>query len=193
LNEALRTGETLKANETLKTIAARYSCRSYKDQTPDDAVLGAIAKAAAAAPSGMNQQRWRVVVLKNKALMSEIEEEGLRVLASLPDSSAYDRIQSRGGKLFYNAPCMIFVPIWPAGNLDCGIVCQNIALAAVSLGLGSVICAMAGLAFRDKGAFFAKKLGFPEGYEFGCSVLLGYAKTDGEPHEPDLSKISFIE
>jgi hypothetical protein len=40
---------------------------------------------------------------------------------------------------------------------------------------------------------FSKRLGFPEGYKFGCSVLLGYAKTTKPPHEPDKDKIMFIE
>ncbi len=38
-------------------------------------------------------------------------EEGVKSLASFPDKSAYDRIMSRGGKLYYNAPCMIVIPI----------------------------------------------------------------------------------
>lgn len=40
-----------------------------------------------------------------------MDEEGVKSLASFPDKSAYDRIMSRGGKLYYNAPCMIVIPI----------------------------------------------------------------------------------
>ena len=39
---------------------------------------------------------------------------------------------------------------------------------------------------------FSKRLGFPEGYAYGCSVLLGYANTAKEPHVPDQDKITFV-
>lgn len=40
--------------------------------------------------------------------------------------------------------------------------------------LANLICGLAGLAFAgDKAAYFKKKLGFPEGCEFGAAVLLG--------------------
>lgn len=182
-------------NETLKVIERRYSCRDYKDEIPSDEILQAIAKAAVQAPSGVNRQPWRVIVVKDKELIKDMEEAGLNHLAAMEDKSHYDRIMERGGKLFYHAPCMIVVPVEsPSVMIDCGIVCQNIALAATSLGVDNVICGLARTSFADekKAKEFRKRLGFPEGYEFGCSVLLGYANTTKEPHEPDIAKISFI-
>ena len=186
-------------NETLKTIAQRYSCRDFKDETPPDDVLRAIAQAAIQAPSGMNRQAWRVIVVKDRQLMQEMEKEGMAFLAGMEDKSGYNRIMDRGGRLFYGAPCMIVVPIDPQqygpALVDCGILCQNIALAATSLGVANIMCGFTGLAFASgtRAEEFSKRLGFPEGYAFGCSVLLGYANTTRPPHEPDESKISFVE
>ena len=86
------------ALDTLQTISARYSCRVFADRMPGDADLRAIAHAGISAPSAMNQQPWHVIVLKNRQLMEELEEEGMKNLASQPDKSIYARIQSRGGK-----------------------------------------------------------------------------------------------
>jgi hypothetical protein len=63
-----------------------------------------------------------------------------------------------------------------------------------SLAIDNLICGLAAFAFAGvKGAQFKKRLGFPEGYEIGMAVLLGYAANPGgQPHELDLSKISFI-
>ncbi len=186
-------------NETLEVIARRYSCRDYKSEMPSDELLSAVTKAAIQAPSAVNRQPWRVILVKDPSLMQELEDEALSVLKNMEDKSSYNRIVSRGGKLFYGAPCMIIVPIDKMQNnyslIDCGILCQNITLAAESLGLASVICGLTGLAFsdKDKSVKLAKRLKFPEGYEFGCSVLLGYANTTKEPHEPDMSKIITIE
>lgn len=186
-------------NETLETIAKRYSCRDYQDKMPPDEILQAIAQAALQAPSGMNRQAWRVIVVKDRDLMREMEAEGLAYLAAMEDQSGYNRIMERGGRLFYGAPCMIVVPIDPAqygpALIDCGILCQNITLAATSLGIANVMCGFAGLAFASglRAEEFSKRLGFPQGYAFGCSVLLGYANTTKPPHEPDPEKIIYIQ
>jgi nitroreductase len=167
---------------------------------PSEEDLRAIAEAALASPSGMNRQLWRVIVVKNRELIAQIEAEGMRNIAALPDSSIYARILSRSGKLFYGAPCMVVVPIAkaePGGAelFDCGIVSENIALAAASLGIDSLICGLAAFAFAgEKGKEFKRRLGFPEGYEIGIAVLLGFARQPGgKPHQLDMSKISFVE
>ncbi len=186
-------------NETLNVIAKRYACRDYKSELPSDEILQAIAEAAIQAPSGMNRQGWRIIVVKDQQLIKDLESEGMSYLSSLEDKSAYHRIMDRGGKLFYGAPCMIVVAIDPrdfsSAVLDCGIVCENIALAATSLGLGNVICGLTGTAFASsvRGEEFTKRLKFPEGYAYGCSVLLGYANTAKEPHVPDQDKIIVVE
>lgn len=185
-------------NETLKVIAERYTCRDYKTVMPPDEILQAIAEAAIEAPSGMNRQAWRVIVVKDQDLIRDMESEGMNYLANMEDKSSYNRIMDRGGRLFYGAPCMIVVPIDPAQYgpvlIDCGILCQNIALAASSLGIANTMCGFTGLAFASslRSGEFSKRLGFPEGYAFGCSVLLGYANTAKPPHVPDKDKIIYV-
>lgn len=185
---------------TIETIRTRYSCRSFSEKMPSDKDLQAIAEAAVQAPSGINRQLWRVILVKNKTLLEDLESEGMKNLSALPDKSMYDKIMSWGGQLYYNAPCMAVIPIArtePAGAelFDCGIVAQNIALAATSLGINSLICGLAAFSFAgEKGSEFKQRLNFPEGYEIGIAVLLGYAaEPGGKPHEPDLSKITMIE
>lgn len=185
---------------TIETIKTRYSCRAFSDQMPTNEQLRIIAEAAVASPSGLNRQLWRVIILKNKELLAELETEGMKNLAAMPDKTIYERIMSRGGKLYYNAPCMIVVPVAKAEStgaelFDCGIVSENIALAATSLGVDNLICGLIAFSFAgERGAQFKQRLGFPAGYEIGIAVLLGHAANPGgKPHEPDLSKISTIE
>ena len=107
----------------------------------------------------------------------------------------YDRIASRGGKIFYNAPCMVMVASDGSGYslMDCGILSQNVALAAHSLGLGSVICGMAGIPLSGpNGGELKKRMKFPDGYSFGIAILVGTAKSGKEPHEFDLNKITYV-
>ena len=182
-------------NETLKTIAERYSCRDFTDTPLTDAQIKAIVEAAIAAPSAMNRQPWHVIIITDKALIDEMDAEGMYILSVAEDKSGYERIMSRGGKVFYNAPCMFMAVINSSDYavIDCGILSQNIAIAAHSLGLGNVICTMARIPLSgSRGDEFKKRLKFPDNYEFGMAVLVGNAKTTNEPHELDFTKVTYI-
>lgn len=182
-------------NETLKTIFDRYSCRDFADTPLTENQIKSIADAALASPSAMNRQPWHVIVITDKEFINELDSEGMDVLAAAEDKSSYERIKSRGGKIFYNAPCMIMIASDNSGYslMDCGILSQNVSLAAHSLGLGSVICGMAGIPLSgNNGEKLKKRMKFPEGYSFGVAVLVGTANSGKEPHELDNSKLTYI-
>lgn len=180
-------------NETLKVIRNRYSCRNFTGEALEQDKIDAIALAGIQSPSAMNMQPWELIVIQNKALLDELDITVMEMLSQKEDKTIYNRIVGRGGKIFYNAPCMYVIAKKAGTDLDCGIVSENIALAASSLGLGNVICGLAGLVFAtEKGNIYKEKL-IPEGYEFGVAVLVGYAANDqGTPHEMDLKKIRYI-
>ena len=181
-------------NETLKTIANRYSCRAYESRLPEKSLLEAIALAAIQSPSGMNRQPWQINIITDKTFIEEMDTDGMKILSEAEDKTTYKRFMDRGGKLYYNAPCMFLILKKPGTDLDCGIVSENIAIAAESLGLGNVICGMANIPFNGpNGESFRKKAGFSEGWEFGMAVLVGYAAQPGKPHEPDMAKIVFVD
>ena len=182
-------------NETLKTIAGRYSCRDYSGAPLTDEQINALVGAALASPSAMNFQPWHVIVVTDKKLIDELDADGMGILAAEEDKSTYERFMSWGGKLFYNAPCMIVAASDGSGCAggDCCILSQNVSLAAYSLGLGSVICGMAGVPLNGpRGAEWKERLKFPEGYGFGMAVLVGSAKTVKAPHQPDMGKVTVL-
>jgi len=182
-------------NETMKSILERYSCRDFYDTPLTDDQVKNLVDAALAAPSAVNRQPWRVIVITYKALIDEMDAEGMKVLAAEEDKSGYERIMSRGGKIFYNAPCMIMVASDGSSYalMDCGILSQNVSLAAHSLGLGSVICGMARIPLNGpNGCALKERMNFPEGFEFGIAILVGTAKSGKDPHELDYSKVSYV-
>jgi nitroreductase len=181
-------------NETLRVIAERYSCRAYDGRLPGKEILEAIALAGLQAPSGLNRQPWQIIVITDKVLIEEMDAEGMRIIAGWEDKSAYQRFMARGGSLFYNAPCMLLMLKQPGTDLDCGIITENIALAAHSLGVANVICGMANVPLSgEKGTGYKERIGgFVDGWEFGMAVLMGYAKEPGQPHTPDKSKVRFL-
>ena len=175
------------SNPVLEAIAGRRSIRAYKKEQVSKAQLDAILKAAVQAPSARNVQPWHFTVVQDGGLLAEINAE---ISKNLGEDV---------GDVFYAAPTVIFIaanvngptPRW--ARLDCGIAVQTIALAAHSLGLGSVILGMPEPAFKgDKREYFCKKLKFPDTYEFAVAIAIGgaLASKDAHPVEPD--KISFV-
>ena len=182
-------------NEVLKTIADRYSCRDFTGDPLTKAEVDALVKAALAAPSAVNRMPWHIIMCTDKALVDEMNEEGMNVIAAEEDKATYNRIMERGGKMFYNAPAMMVIlgdgTEW--SDMDCGILVENVALAAHALGLGNVICGMMRIPLDStKGASYKKRLKFPDGYTFSVAILIGKAKSGKEPHELDLKKVTYV-
>lgn len=181
-------------NQVLQCIEDRYSCRAFDGRMPQDDQLQAIAEAVLRSPSAMNRQPWRAILVTDTGFIAQMEEEALRALKALEDQSAYQRIMSRGGTLFYGAPAMLVLPAMDQGGLlDVGIACQSGVLAAQSMGINTLICGMARFAFMGENApAFHARLGIPQGYVFGTTVLLGYEKAPGSPHSLDREKLTWV-
>lgn len=182
-------------NETLKTIMERYSCRDYDGAPLTGGQIQAIADAALAAPSAVNRQPWHVIIITDKSLIDELDEDCMSILAAAEDKTAFERMMSRGGKVYYNAPCLVLVASDGSSyaSMDCGILSQNVALAAHSLGLASVICGMAGMPLSGpRREAWRKRMQIPEGYQFGIGVLVGAAKSGQKPHDLNRAKVTYV-
>ncbi len=174
-------------NDTLKTIHERFSCRSFLSEKIRSDDLAAILQAGLTSPSSENRQFWRIIAVEDQALLDEIEQE------SLLNFSRYIGRPSQDSTIFYKAPCVIFIPVCSgrviSADLDCGIVAQTICLAASSLQIGNVIVGMSKFAFDgNKKEYFSRKLRFPEGFEYGISIAIGYPKSFRAQHKSDPDK-----
>ncbi|MCL2363133.1 MAG: nitroreductase family protein [Defluviitaleaceae bacterium] len=181
-------------NEVLQAIAGRNSCRDFTGEPLTDAQVNALVDAALAAPSAMNAMPWHIIVITDKKLLDELDKACIdHIAATDPDTHA--RMKDRGGKVFYNAPCLIVIAKNNSGwaTLDAGIVSQNIALAAHSMELGNVICGLARLGFEgEAGKEWTKRIQMPDGYTFAMSVCIGRANKGKDPHELNRDKVTYI-
>lgn len=187
-------------NDTIKSIHSRYSCRTFaRESIPSDEILDVILRAALASPSASNHQTWQFVVCKNRKILDRAQEIGYNYVSGLDDKSKFDRLQKAGGKVFYDAPIVIFVTS-PVGeekseSLNTGIALQTIALAATSMGVDSLICGgFTRMCFSDEASSIemSKILNFKDGYICKAAVLLGYSTQVGLPHELNFDKITMI-
>lgn len=170
-------------NETLNVIEKRSSTRAYTPEKLTKEELEALVKAGLQAPTAANRQEVHITVADGDSpILKELDAEKNRVNGT-PDAPV---------NFYYDAPTVLFLSAdksFPWGKLDAGIAAENIALAAEALGLGNVILGVIkGAMDGEKGAYFAKALRFPEGYEFEVAVAVGHKAAEKEPHKYDLEK-----
>ena len=181
-------------NSTLEAIFNRRSVRAYTDREVDSETADLLARAALAAPSGSNQQPVNVIVVRNKALILELEKAVVDHFIKIGDQVVAERNKQRGNKIFYNASTVFFLAVANDKTTDVGIAAENIVIAASSLGLGSIHLGLPHAVFRDPATAdpWKARIGFPPGYEYGLAVAVGYAADEGKPHDIDPAKISHI-
>ena len=178
--------------EVLHAISSRRSHREYKAEQIPEEILNQILTAALESPSARNRQPWHFSVCQDAALIQEVHDEAARVMGK----GGSPRFADPEFQIFYHAPTVIFIfgekdNQW--ASVDCGIAVENIALAAESLGIGSVILGLPKPAFLgEKAEELKQKLHCPEGNEFVIAISLGFATDTKEAHEKSLEKISRI-
>lgn len=165
-------------NPVLNVIRARYSCRSYSAEPLTREEIDTLIESALCAPTGTNSQKIHVTAVVNKALLEEIDAAVIERFREDGNTVMLERLASRGNSVLFHAPCVFFLS--SGGSMtpgfDTGIAAENIALAAKSMGLDSVIIAMISKTVKAK---FEKRLELPEGYTFELAVAVGHAASGG--------------
>ena len=184
-------------NGTLKLIASRRSHRAYEKTPLTAEQIDAILKAAVESPSAVNRQPWHFTVVRNQKLLDEMNEAVWEQMMLKNPENRSPRFQDGNFNVFYHAPTVIFIsgmPDNPYTLIDGGIAVENIALAAESLGLGSVILGMPRDAFAgDRAEEFKKALHFPEGWDFVIAIAIGVPADTKAPHPVAPGKISYVD
>ena len=184
-------------NSTLSLIASRRSHRAYEKTPITQEQLNLILKAAVESPSAVNRQPWHFTVVRNQELLDEMNRAVWEQMMLKNPENRSPRFQDSNFHVFYHAPTVIFISGMPDNlytPLDGGIAVENIALAAESLGLGSVILGMPREAFKgEKADGFRRALHFPAGWDFVIAIALGVPTDTKEPHPVKEDRISFAD
>ena len=184
-------------NQTLALIANRRSHRAYEKTPLTQAQLDALLKAAVESPSAVNRQPWHFTVVRNQALLDEMNRAIWEQMMKRRPEMRSRRFEDSNFHVFYHAPTVIFISGMPDNSytpIDGGIAVENIALAAESLGLGSVILGMPRDAFAgERAEEFRRALHFPEGWDFVIAIAVGVPADTKDAHPIGADKISFVD
>ena len=177
-------------NPVVGAIMARRSVRKYLDRPVEHEKLMTLARCAINAPSGMNAQPWLVRVVEDQKLISDVTEVYKKANAEQVKRDADFK------NMFRNAPNLICVctPAKGGGQLDAGLLGENVMLAAHALGLGT--CCLGGpvrfLKSNADARFFLERLDIPADYELNYIIAVGYPDEQPEVRQRDASKVKFI-
>ena len=169
----------------------RHTVRSYADRPVEPEKLAAVLEAGRWAPTAVNAQPQRIVVLDTPENLAKVREfctfgwqKKYVDLASESDTPEHDRIV-----LYYGAPVVLLVcydrnACWhhpqtgeTSGATDATIVATHMMLEAASIGLGS---AWISYFDHDKAR---ELLGVPESWEMVCMLYLGYEAEGAAVHQ----------
>lgn len=185
-----------KTMNTLDAIAARRSIRKFKNTPIPDEVLQAILTAGIQAPSGKNRQPWRFIVVKGdqRYEMIRIMGEGITKTKARGEDTGSSEWTI---KVMEQAPVTVFIynpqgiRPWLAHSIgqnfddvvdiqSTGAAIQNMLLAALDLGLGSLWICDVFYAYEE----LSEWLG--ESGEMIAAISLGYPTESPEarPRKP---------
>lgn len=178
-------------NAVIEAIMGRRSIRAYKDTPVPRELLQQLAECGVNAPNAINAQNWAVRIVDSPdyidGLTAIYKEANAEMVARNPNFK----------NMFNGAPAIIAVaaPNTVISGVDCGLLGENVMLAAYSLGLGT--CCMAGpVRFMNtdpKAAPYLKQLALPDGYELLFVVAVGYPDESPEARPRDYDKIRFVD
>ncbi len=184
-------------NPVLEAIAGRRSIRGFAPEQISSEQRDALIDAALNSPSAMDRQPWHFSVAQDRALLTRINDAARRQLMKDPAAFAVSRFNREGYDVFYGARTVFFISLDRAAAniqwIDAGIAAENIALAAYSMGLGSVILGMPRDAFHSEdGDGFRAALSFPEHYDFAIAVAVGRGTVTKPAHEHKPGRVTII-
>lgn len=160
------------ADDVLENIHNRKSVRQYTSEPVSDEHIQIMLKAAMAAPTAVNYQPWRFVVVTERGQLDAMA-------GILPYA-----------KMLKQAPLAIVVcgeTTWfegqenPYWQQDCSAATQNLLLAAEALGLGAVWTGV--YPNHDLAGPLSELLGLPGNVQPLCAIPIGHHDGTTSPRD----------
>ena len=169
-------------------MMSRRSIRAYKDSTISRETLKAILKCGINAPNGMNRQSYEIRVIDSPTLIDSITKAVVKDNPKIAERAGFKNI-------FVNAPCVVCIAYdtqYDMAQIDCGLLGENILLAAWAKGIGSCCLGSSARWILDSPSAkpYLDRIAFSKGYELLYCIALGYPDEtpDARPRRDDMIK-----
>lgn len=169
-------------------MMSRRSIRAYKDSVISRETLNEILKYGINAPNGQNLQSYEIRVIDSQALIDSITQAVVKANPKIAERDGFKNI-------FVNAPCGVCIAYntqYDMAQIDCGLLGENIILAAWAKGIGSCCLGSSARWILDSPSAkpYLDRMAFSKGYKLIYCIALGYpAETPkAKPRRDDMIK-----
>lgn len=169
-------------------MMSRRSFRAYKDSVISRETLNEILKYGINAPNGQNLQSYEIRVIDSQALIDSITQAVVKDNPKIAERDGFKNI-------FVNAPCVVCIACdtqYDMAQIDCGLLGENIILAAWAKGIGSCCLGSSARWILDSPSAkpYLDRMAFSKGYKLLYCIALGYpAETPkAKPRRDDMIK-----
>ena len=179
--------------DVLEAIRQRRAVRRFKAQPVPAEMLRKLVDAAIWAPSAMNGQPWRFVLVTDEALIASIADQSRQWIldnsAAIPEiERMIPMVREPDFHIFHHAPTLLVIaaPLGVRWGMEgCTLAAGNVMLAATALGLGTCWIGMAE-GWLNSSAGRAV-LHLPANAHVVAPLAVGYPEGEAEPaarHRP---------
>jgi nitroreductase len=179
-------------------IKGRRSVRAYTNQSVSKEQLEAIIEAGTWAPSGMNRQPWKFVVVEDKKKIKIVSDETkVLVRKTMPDLGSRYEMETEADVICYNAPVLMLIctekdkQMENLNLIDSVLAAQNMFLKAYELGLGTCYMGFVHYLLNTKPEVL-RKIGVPDNYQMMVPFILGHPKAKqgaGKRKKPEIKEL----
>lgn len=169
-------------------MMSRRSIRAYKDSVISRETLNEILKYGINAPNGQNLQSYEIRVIDSPALIDSITQAVVKDNPKIAERDGFKNI-------FVNAPCVVCIACdtqYDMAQIDCGLLGENIILAAWAKCIGSCCLGSSARWILDSPSAkpYLDRMAFSKGYKLLYCIALGYpAETPkAKPRRDDMIK-----
>lgn len=158
------------SNAIASFVLRSGTAETFTDQAIDEKTIDLILQCGIRAPSARNAQPWHFSVVTSRKML-----EKMRNAAATGSSGGAQQKRD----MFFGSSTVIVISgtrDWASTQLDCGLACENMSLAAQALGLGAHISTSAILIFNngDQGKELMSQLGIPDDKAPVAVLVIGF-------------------
>lgn len=177
-------------NPVVEAILKRRTIRAYKDAPLSRETLETLLDCAMWAPSGRNSQPCHIRVIKDKALLDELDNDFWNKVGR--GTPAYTKCDVN--PVYQGAPALFLIYTPTEDQMNSGLAAENIAIAAEGMGLGTCIIASVGSLLKaEEGEKWKKIIDIPEDFKFQIAVAVGEKDEDPAPKERKPENFRIVE
>lgn len=176
-------------NETVDIILKRRTVREFKKEQIKQDELDTILTCGLWAPSARNLQPCHIRVVQSKEMLDEINKDFKDLVGW--DTPAYTRWDKN--PVYQNAPTVLFIYAEADSATDCGLMTENIAISAESIGLATCIIGSIGaLMNHENGRRWKERMNINPDWRFLIAVAVGYPDESPEPKERAEDRLEYV-